>query len=164
MKISQAESCPETFKGWSDRAHNKCTRADQYHCVKDEFSRIVEVCVESIWIEQDESCQWSPASVTKFTTQTVQNTTAPTTSSNTAAIAGSVIGVLVVIVLSILGVVLWKKNGKKGFKTYLLGRGKTPDRREPENPQENEGLMENKLEYQPNDHDARILAVGMFNF
>ncbi|XP_078334090.1 uncharacterized protein LOC111108584 [Crassostrea virginica] len=111
-----------------------------------------------------ESCQWSPASVTKFTTQTVQNTTAPTTSSNTAAIAGSVIGVLVVIVLSILGVVLWKKTGETGFKTYLLGRGKTMDRREPENPQENEGLMNQKLEDNPNVHNAGILAVGMFHF
>lgn len=60
-------------------------------------------------------------SVTKFTAQTIQNTTSPTTSSNTAAIAGSIIGLSVVFVLSILGVVLWKKYGKKGnaFTTVL---------------------------------------------
>ena len=52
MNFLLTESCPETFKDWSNRARVKCTRTDRYHCVEDEVSRIVEVCVDSVWIEK----------------------------------------------------------------------------------------------------------------
>ena len=56
MEFSPTERCPETFRDWSDRAHAKCTKSDQYHCVDDEVSRTVEVCVQSIWIEPGIVC------------------------------------------------------------------------------------------------------------
>lgn len=53
MDFSQIERCPGTFRDWSDRARAKCTERNQlYHCVHDEFSRTVEVCMASIWIEE----------------------------------------------------------------------------------------------------------------
>ena len=49
--LSFAERCPETSRDWSDRARVKCTRTDQYHCVEDEFSKTVEVCLNPIWTD-----------------------------------------------------------------------------------------------------------------
>ena len=52
MDYSPTESCPVTHRDWSDRARDKCSRPDSYHCLQDQFSRLGEVCVEPIWVKQ----------------------------------------------------------------------------------------------------------------
>ena len=56
MEFSPTERCPETYRDWSDRARAKCTKSDQYHCVDDEVSRTVEVCVQPVCIEPGIVC------------------------------------------------------------------------------------------------------------
>lgn len=56
MAYTVVQSCPGTFQDWSDRASSTCTfsrgiNVRTYHCVEDEYSRIVEVCAVPIWIE-----------------------------------------------------------------------------------------------------------------
>lgn len=51
MAYTEVKSCPLTFQDWSSRASSTCS-SNVYHCVRDEYSRIVEVCTEAIWIEQ----------------------------------------------------------------------------------------------------------------
>lgn len=48
--MAVVRNCPLTFQDLSSRAGHTCS-GDTYHCVEDEFSRIVEVCAEPIWIE-----------------------------------------------------------------------------------------------------------------
>lgn len=50
MAYTVAQSCPLTVQEWSNRASSTCS-SGKYHCVEDECSRTVEVCVEPIWIE-----------------------------------------------------------------------------------------------------------------
>lgn len=50
MAYTVVQNCPLTFRDWSSRASSTCSN-DNYHCVEDEFSRIVEVCAVPIWIE-----------------------------------------------------------------------------------------------------------------
>ena len=58
-------------------------------------------------------------STTLSTKQTIRDTIPTTTSSNGAVIAVPVIGILFVIVLSVVGVILWKRKGKKGNGSNL---------------------------------------------
>lgn len=51
MAYTVVQNCPLTFQDWSSRARSTCSR-NTYHCVEDEYSRIVEVCAVPIWIEQ----------------------------------------------------------------------------------------------------------------
>lgn len=52
MAYTVVQSCPGTFQDWSDRASSTCSRSiPTYHCVEDEYSRIVEVCAVPKWIE-----------------------------------------------------------------------------------------------------------------
>lgn len=54
MAYTVVQSCPGTFQDWSDRASSTCTFSRgirTYHCVEDEYSRIVEVCAVPMWIE-----------------------------------------------------------------------------------------------------------------
>lgn len=48
--MAVVRNCPLTFQDLSSRAGHTCS-GNTYHCVEDEFSRIVEVCAEPIWIE-----------------------------------------------------------------------------------------------------------------
>lgn len=50
MDYTVVQSCPQTFQEWSSQASSTCS-SDTYHCVEDEYSRIVEVCDVPIWIE-----------------------------------------------------------------------------------------------------------------
>lgn len=50
MAFTVVQKCPLTFLDWSSRASSKCTR-NKYHCLEDEYSRIVEVCSTPLWIE-----------------------------------------------------------------------------------------------------------------
>lgn len=50
MAYTEVKSCPLTYPEWSNRASSICS-SDIYHCVEDEYSRIVEVCTVPIWIE-----------------------------------------------------------------------------------------------------------------
>lgn len=50
MVYTLVKNCPLTFQEWSIRASSTCN-IDTYHCVEDEFSRIVEICDVPIWIE-----------------------------------------------------------------------------------------------------------------
>lgn len=50
MAYTVVHNCPLTFHEWSSRASSTCG-SSTYHCVEDEFSRIVEVCAEEIWME-----------------------------------------------------------------------------------------------------------------
>lgn len=50
MDYAEVQSCPQTFQEWSSRASSTCS-SDTYHCVEDEFSRIIEVCAVPLWIE-----------------------------------------------------------------------------------------------------------------
>lgn len=50
MAYTVVQSCPLTFREWSSRASSTCS-SGTYHCVEDEYSRRVEVCVEPKWIE-----------------------------------------------------------------------------------------------------------------
>lgn len=52
MANSVVENCPQTFKDWASRATLKCSNENTYHCVKDEFSSIVEVCTTPLWIQK----------------------------------------------------------------------------------------------------------------
>ena len=58
-------------------------------------------------------------STTQSTKQTIRDTIPHTTSSNGAVIAVPVIGILFVIVLSIVGVILWKRKGERGNESNL---------------------------------------------
>ena len=58
-------------------------------------------------------------STTLSTKQTIRDTIPPTTSSNGAVIAVPVIGILFVIVLSVVGVILWKRKEEKGKESNL---------------------------------------------
>lgn len=52
MAYTVVQSCPGTFQDWSDRAISTCSKDIRtYHCVEDEYSRIVEVCAVPMWIE-----------------------------------------------------------------------------------------------------------------
>lgn len=50
MAYTVVEDCPLTFKNWTNRATVKCSDGNTYHCVEDEFSKIVEVCTTPLWI------------------------------------------------------------------------------------------------------------------
>lgn len=52
MANNVVENCPQTFKDWASRATLKCSNENTYHCVKDEFSSIVEVCTTPLWIQK----------------------------------------------------------------------------------------------------------------
>lgn len=52
MAYTEVENCPSTFKDWKNRASVKCSGGNTYHCVEDEFSRILEVCTTPLWIEK----------------------------------------------------------------------------------------------------------------
>lgn len=52
MSYAVKQTCPLTFQKWSGRAVSKCSNEENYHCVEDEYSRIVEVCTVPIWMEQ----------------------------------------------------------------------------------------------------------------
>lgn len=51
MAYTVVENCPLTLKDWTRRSSLKCSSVNTYHCVEDEFSRIVEVCTTPLWIE-----------------------------------------------------------------------------------------------------------------
>uniref|UniRef100_A0A8W8N5Y5 Uncharacterized protein n=1 Tax=Magallana gigas TaxID=29159 RepID=A0A8W8N5Y5_MAGGI len=51
MAFNVVKNCPLTFLDWSSRAVSTCSNEENYHCVEDEYSRIVEVCTVPIWIE-----------------------------------------------------------------------------------------------------------------
>lgn len=50
MAYTVVRNCPLTFQDLSSRAGHTCS-GDAYHCVEDEYSRIVEVCAVPMWIE-----------------------------------------------------------------------------------------------------------------
>nr|XP_034319327.1 uncharacterized protein LOC117687192 [Crassostrea gigas] len=52
MSYAVKQICPLTFQEWSGRAVSTCSNEENYHCVEDEYSRIVEVCTVPIWIEK----------------------------------------------------------------------------------------------------------------
>lgn len=52
MAYAVVENCPLTLKDWTSRSSLKCSSVNTYHCVADEFSRIVEVCTTPLWIEK----------------------------------------------------------------------------------------------------------------
>nr|XP_022300196.1 uncharacterized protein LOC111108526 [Crassostrea virginica] len=87
-----------------------------------------------------DSCQPSSLSTTLSTKQTIRDTIPPTTSSNGAVIAVPVIGILFVIVLSVVGVILWKRKEEKELLSCLQGTGTNPNESEQENTTENEPL------------------------
>lgn len=51
MAYTVVQSCPLTFLDGLSRASSTCS-SGTYHCLEDEYSRIVEVCAVPIWIEQ----------------------------------------------------------------------------------------------------------------
>lgn len=50
MAYTVVQHCPETFRDWLSRTSSTCS-SDTYHCVEDEYSRIIEVCSVPLWIE-----------------------------------------------------------------------------------------------------------------
>uniref|UniRef100_A0A8W8M0S9 Uncharacterized protein n=1 Tax=Magallana gigas TaxID=29159 RepID=A0A8W8M0S9_MAGGI len=45
------ESCP--YQNWTSVAKKQCPNPVNFHCLKDEFGRIVWLCSEPIWVEKD---------------------------------------------------------------------------------------------------------------
>lgn len=52
MANTVVKNCPLTFEDWINRASVKCSGGNTYHCVEDDFSRLVEVCTTPRWIER----------------------------------------------------------------------------------------------------------------
>lgn len=44
------ESCP--YQNWTSVAKKRCPNPVNFHCLKDEFGRIVWLCSEPIWVEK----------------------------------------------------------------------------------------------------------------
>uniref|UniRef100_A0A8W8LWJ1 Uncharacterized protein n=1 Tax=Magallana gigas TaxID=29159 RepID=A0A8W8LWJ1_MAGGI len=46
------KSCP--YQNWTSVAKEQCPNPVNFHCLKDEFGRIVWLCSEPIWVKKDE--------------------------------------------------------------------------------------------------------------
>nr|XP_022300183.1 uncharacterized protein LOC111108520 [Crassostrea virginica] len=184
------ERCPETLRDWSDRARVKCTRTDQYHCVEDEFSKNVEVCLNPIWTDtghctvyntqsqkidsklcHGRDCPFEPyksnevykyqgcrpLTSTLTTTQSTQDTASPRTSIDTAVIAGPVISISVVFLLTVLGVIFWKRN--KASKVCWFCNKNNSEERDQNSSAEEGLLMYARCEDQPRFSNEDIIAL-----
>uniref|UniRef100_K1QIK5 Novel STAND NTPase 3 domain-containing protein n=1 Tax=Magallana gigas TaxID=29159 RepID=K1QIK5_MAGGI len=69
------ESCP--YQNWTSVAKEQCPNPVNFHCLKDEFGRIVWLCSEPIWVEKDRCPVFNVVAKTMDTTSCLQTRCPP---------------------------------------------------------------------------------------